>query len=130
MEAKFKCVIFEILRTTVSGNKAGAIVTSVLEYIHAHYAEDIDNDSVAAHAGYHSYYLNRLVKAATGITIRRYIIDYRMERAKNYLQQTDHGIFAIAELCGYKNLCNFSFDFKKKTGLSPSRYRANVNRMV
>ena len=71
--------------------------------------------SIAAHVGYHSYYLNRLMKSVTGTTIRQYIINYRIEVAKRYLEQTKLGIYAIAELCGYENLSNFSVDFKKKT---------------
>ena len=98
----------------------------MLEYIHAHYAEDIDNESIAAHLGYHSYYLNRLMKTVTGTTIRQYIIEYRIEVAKRHLVQTSLSILAISELCGYRNLCNFSVDFRKKTGMSPSHYRASV----
>ena len=118
-----KQMIFEIIRMLTPGQKSSVITDSVLEYIHAHYAEDIDNESVAANVGYHSYYLNRLLKAVAGTTIRQYIIDYRIEVAKRYLEQTNFSIGAVAELCGYRNLCNFSVDFKKKTGASPSAYR-------
>ncbi|MBQ3015576.1 MAG: helix-turn-helix transcriptional regulator [Clostridia bacterium] len=118
-----KQVIFEIIRLMLPGSKSNAIVNSALEYIHAHYAEDIDNESVAAHVGYHSYYLNRVMKAVLGTTLRQYIIDYRLEIAKRHLQQTGLSISAIAELSGYRNLCNFSVDFKKKTGMTPSKYR-------
>lgn len=119
-------VIFELLRIIIPGARRGAIVDSVLEYIHAHYSEDIDNESIAAHVGYHSYYLNRIMKLAIGTTIRQYIIDYRIEIAKRHLAQTKLSILAVSELCGYRNLCNFSVDFKKKTGMSPSRYRAGI----
>ena len=119
-------VIFELIRLTVGGARGSAIVDSILEYIHAHYAEDIDNESIAAHLGYHSYYLNRLMKTVTGTTIRQYIIDYRIEVAKRHLVQTSLSILAISELCGYRNLCNFSVDFRTKIGMSPSRYRASV----
>lgn len=118
-----KQMIFEIIRMLTPGQKSSVITDSVLEYIHTHYAEDIDNESVAANVGYHSYYLNRLLKAVVGTTIRQYIIDYRIEVAKRYLEQTKLSICAVAELCGYRNLCNFSVDFKKKTGASPSAYR-------
>ena len=103
------------------------IVDSVLEYIRAHYYEDIDNESVSAHVGYHSYYLNRLMKSVTGTTMRQYIINYRIGMAKRYLEQTAMGISEVSEFCGYKNLSNFSVDFKKKTGLSPSQYRDKFN---
>ena len=129
-EAKFKNVIFEIMRAAIQGSKSSATVDLMIEYIHSHYSEDIDNDSVANSVGYHSYYLNRLMKSVTGTTIRQYIINYRIEMAKRYMQQSELSICAVAELCGYKNLSNFSVDFKKKTGVSPSRYRANINRMI
>ena len=128
--AKFKNVIFEIMRIAIQGSKSSVIVNSMIEYIHSHYSEDIDNNSVADSVGYHSYYLNRLMKSVTGTTIRQYIINYRIEMAKRYLQKSELGICAVAELCGYKNLSNFSVDFKKKMGVSPSRFRANNNRIV
>jgi two-component system response regulator YesN len=124
----FKNVIFEMMRLIIQGDKGSKAVDSALEYIHNHYTEDIDNESVARYVGYHSYHLNRLIKTATGTTLRQYIINHRVGVAKRYLEQTDIAVCDISELCGYKNLSNFSIDFKKKTGISPSQYRAKCNR--
>ena len=130
VSAMFKMVIFELMRITIQGVKGSRTVDMALEYIHSHYSENIDNESVAHHVGYHSYHLNRLIKTATGTTLRQYIIKHRISVAKRYLEQTELSVFDISELCGYKNFSNFSVDFKKKTGMSPSVYRAKCSKTV
>ena len=128
--AQFKNIIFEVMRAVMVDTKSSAAVNSVLDYIHRHYAEAIDNAALSRTVGYHPYHLNRLVKSATGTTLHQYLISYRMEIAKRYLHQTDLSITAIAELCGYKNISNFSTDFSKKTGVPPVKYREGLRRMV
>ncbi len=54
------------------------------------------------------------MKSTTVTTLHQYLIGYRMEIAKPYLQETDLSITSIAELCGYKNISNFSTDFSRK----------------
>jgi len=127
--AKFKDILFEVMRAVMVGTKSSAAVNTVLDYIHRHYAKDIDNAELSRAVGYHPYHLNRLMKNATGTTLHQYLITYRIRAAKRYLTETELGISEIAELCGYMNFCNFSSDFKKKTGTSPSKYRDEIRRM-
>jgi len=121
--AHFKNIIFEVMRALMIDTKSNDAVNTVLEYIHEHYAEDIDNTAISRVVGYHPYHLNRLMKTATGTTLHKYIIGYRLEIAMRYLRETELGIADIADLCGYKNLSNFSSDFKKKAGIPPTKYR-------
>ena len=119
----FKTVLFEILRNCLWEGKNNESVNLVLDYIHNHYGEDIDNNLLAEIAGYHPYHLNRLVKNSTGTTLRQYLINYRMEIAQKLLRETEMRVSEISEVCGYKNFSNFSDDFKKKIGISPLKYR-------
>lgn len=70
------------------------------------------------------------MKSATGTTLHQYLIDYRIRMARRILHETDMRIAAVSELCGYKSISNFSTDFKKKTGISPLKYREELHRMV
>lgn len=124
----FKNVLLEIIRSYLWKDNTYDAINIVLDYIHDHYNEEIDNSTLSNLVNYHSYHLNRLMKTTTGTTIHQYIINYRLEIAKRYLQETELSINEVAELCGYKNLCNFSFDFKKRHGVSPSTYRNNTYR--
>lgn len=122
--AKFKEILFEVLRAALYRDDSGETVNTVLTYIHDHFSEDIDNNTLSHIAGYHPYHLNRLIKKATGTTLRQYLIDYRIGKAKKYLTETDRSISEISEKCGYKNLCSFSSDFKNRIGVTPQKFRS------
>ena len=126
----FKNILLEVIRHTTWEGKSIDTINSVLDYIHNHYSEEINNTILSHITGYHSYHLNRLMKCSTGTTLRQYLINYRIEAAMHYLRETNQQIFKISELCGYKNFSNFSADFKKKTGLSPSAYRRETQHLL
>ncbi len=128
--SNFKNIIFEVMRALLFDTKNSETVNTVLEYIHGHYSQDINNKSLSRAVGYHPYHLNRLMKNATGTTLHQYLIDCRISAAKRYLTESDISISEVAELCGYRNLCNFSSDFKKKAGTSPTKYREARRHMM
>ena len=55
-----------------------------------------------------------------------YIKEYRLEQAAVELVQTAKSVTQIAQNIGYDNASKFSECFKKRYGLTPSQYRANV----
>lgn len=126
----FKNILFELLRHCLLKAKNSDSVNLILNYLHTHYAEDINNTALSELVGYHPYHLNRLMKSSTGTTLRQYLINYRIENAKKLLRETDIRVAEIAESCGYKNFSNFSEDFKKKTGMSPIKYRATLQHLM
>ena len=126
----FKNIIYEIIRHISWDKKESDSINKILDYIHLHYSEDIDNKLLSSIAGYHPYHLNRLMKSSTGTTLRQYLINYRIESAKRFLRETNIQISKISEMCGYKNFSNFSTDFKKKTGLAPSAYRSETQHLL
>lgn len=128
--AIFKNVIIGIVREVNDDKKRMDAIEKILDYIHQNYSKNIDNKVLSDMAGYHSYHLNRLMKNATGTTLHQYLINYRIEMAKRHLRDTDYQISRISELCGYNNFCNFSSDFKRKTGLTPSLYRLKVQHLL
>ena len=128
--AQFKYVLLELMRATVNVSKGNDSADFILSYIQKHFSEDLTNENLASLVGYNSYHLNRLVKNATGTTLHKYLTSCRMEHARKYLRETELSVSDISELCGYKNFCNFSKDFKKKTGLSPVKYRKAVQNMI
>lgn len=124
--AIFKNILMEIIRHITLGRNNNQTINKILDYIHRHYCDEINNKLLADIAGYHPTHLNRLMKKSTGTTLRQYIINYRIEMSKQFLRGTNFTILEISEMCGYKNFCNFSCDFKRKTGLAPTYYRTQV----
>ncbi len=116
-------ILIELLRMNISGTETDRKINMVLLYIRNHFAEDISNTRLSEVFGYHPYHLNRLMKAALGTTLHRYLIFYRIEKAKRFLTDTQSTVFEISKMCGYNNFSNFSYDFKKRTGYTPLQYR-------
>ena len=81
---------------------------------------------LATRVGLSANYLSSLFHSQTGTTIRQYIADRRIEKAKRYL--ADHGwsIKEVALRLGFKNPYHFSSAFYRATGVRPSVYRLSV----
>ncbi|MGW6455292.1 helix-turn-helix transcriptional regulator [Streptomyces sp. NPDC055078] len=88
------------------------------------WAEPLDLDAVAAHAGYSRFHFVRAFKAAYGRTPGQYLSHRRIERAEEMLRTADLSVTEICTLVGFSSLGTFSTRFKKQTGLTPSEYRA------
>lgn len=69
------------------------------------------------------FHLSKLFSAEAGLTIERYFLRLKMERAKELLSEGVETISAIAWDLGYSSVQNFSTQFKKETGKTPGQYR-------
>ena len=69
-------------------------------------------------------YFSDLLKSETGKNTQEHIHYYLLEKAKTLLASTDKSINEIAYELGFEYPQNFSKLFRKKTGLSPTLYRA------
>ncbi|MBC2399140.1 helix-turn-helix domain-containing protein [Clostridium tetanomorphum] len=67
--------------------------------------------------------LKKGFKQLTGMTIRKYVITKRMEKAKELLITTNKPIESIAVEIGYKDATHFSSQFRKKYDIYPSKLR-------
>lgn len=107
--------------------KSASLVDKINQYIHEHYNEDIGRNQIAAKFYLTSEYLAKLYKKRTGSSIKSYINEYRIEKAKELLRNSDKSISDIAEAVGFDNFSYFSTMFKKVTGLSPKDYKDSVS---
>lgn len=97
--------------------------SGVVEYINASFAEKISARSISRKFGYNETYFCRRFKAATGITVMKYIQILRLEQAQKLLRNTDDEIGDIAWKCGFSDVGYFSNCFKKNFGYTPSGFR-------
>ncbi|MFE4856318.1 helix-turn-helix transcriptional regulator [Streptomyces sp. NPDC056670] len=88
------------------------------------WAEPLDLDAIAAHAGYSRYHFVRAFKAAYGRTPGQYLTLRRIERAQELLRTANLSVTEICHLVGFTSLGSFSTRFRQVTGLSPTEYRA------
>jgi len=68
-------------------------------------------------------YLGQKFKQHENMSFNEYLLQMRMERAKQLLENTDMRIYEVASEVGYSELDWFYKKFKAYTGLSASEYR-------
>lgn len=101
-----------------------SFVTSAEEYVKEHYSDpDLGVETVCEYLNVSSSYFSTAFKKATGKTFINYLTDYRMDVAVRMLDTSEYKSYEIAELVGYADPNYFSYAFKKKVGVSPSKYR-------
>ena len=119
-----KSLLIQLARSTLlSKAKINHIANQLICYLQEHYQEDITGEQLASAFNYHTYHINRIMRSATGTTVHKYLIQYRIFVAKNLLINTNMSIDEIAAEVGFKNTPYFSNSFKKIVGCSPSHFR-------
>lgn len=106
--------------------KSYTIIDKAKKYIHENYKEDITRKDVAASVFLTPDYLAKMFKAETGIAVKDYINDYRIEKAKSLLKSSDISVSMVASEVGFDNFSYFSTVFKKITGVSPAAFRKEI----
>ena len=80
-------------------------------------------DDIANKFFFSKSYIISCFKNEFGISPKQYIIQKKIETAKNMLLETDMSIKAIAEMLHFADSHHFSNTFKKQTGLAPVEFR-------
>lgn len=99
------------------------ITYTMIDYIHSNYAESLTLEKLADYIHLNKYYVSSLFKKETGMTFNNYLTDYRIERAKLLLKESNDLLADISQQVGYSDPAYFSRIFKKKTSMSPLCYR-------
>lgn len=100
------------------------VVEQIMNYIEDHYSEKISLDQIAENMYLSPFYISRIFKSETGNAPIRYLINIRLEKARELLEGGYEGsIQEVAALVGYDDAYHFSKLFKKRYGISPSQAR-------
>ena len=99
-------------------------ITAAAEYINIHYYKDVSIEDLCRISGYSPAHLRRLFLKTFGMSPRDYIIEKRIEMAKEMLFDVpEKTIGEISDLLGIGSSSYFCKIFREKTGLSPNEYR-------
>ena len=104
------------------------LIKDVCEYLFIHYNQAINLEKLTVKFSVSKFYLSHLFKKETGKSIGAYLEDIRMLRAKELLHDNAFSISEVASLVGFPDNNYFTKAFKKKTGLTPSKYRLNASK--
>jgi len=98
-------------------------INSSIKYMGENYLKKDFSLQVAAEKSYISdTYFRKLFKQEFGISPKQYVIQHRIKYAASLIIAGYYTLQEISELCGYTDYKHFSVEFKKVTGVSPSKY--------
>lgn len=98
-------------------------INRVLEYIQAHYHEDLSLKALAEVACVSPHYFSAYFKTETGRNYKAHLTGVRMEQALHLVLDTDLKTYEIAERVGYNNVRRFVDTFRGLYQMSPMDYR-------
>jgi AraC-like DNA-binding protein len=105
------------------------IINAITEMIH--YSDDAlkinFSDYISEKLGYDYTYLSNLFSSVKGTTIQQFIIIHKIEKAKELLLYDELNLTEISYKLHYSSVAHLSNQFKKITGLSPSRFKQLKN---
>lgn len=102
------------------------MLRQALAYIQEHLSEGMTLETIANHLGISQYYFSHLFKQSMGVSPYQYILQQRVERAKQLLMQSELAIAEIALECGFANQNHLARHFRNLVGISPKTFRGKA----
>ena len=93
------------------------------DFIFSHLHDRITLEDLAVEADCNPNYLSQLFKECEGISISGYILQEKINRAKNLLIYSDYSYIEIATYLGFSSQSHLGTQFKKHTGYTLRQYR-------
>ncbi len=102
-------------------------LAQVIDYMRANLIEDISISDLAKLAHMSESHFSRSFKQSMGTAPHQYLMQQRVERAKQLLEKRSATISTIALDCGFANQTHLTKVFRQKTGMTPKAYQAQSN---
>lgn len=100
-------------------------VARAVDIIRRDFAEPLRLQTVAENCGQSLRQLQRKFQSAFGITAQEFLIRTRVVAAARLLEDTDLSSAEVAKRTGFIDASSFAVQFKKRTGVTPTDYRAS-----
>lgn len=103
--------------------QAETYIKKVLQFIDTNYSRDISMDDISKHIGLNRSYFSSLFKEKMKLSPQQYLINYRINKACELMNNNSLSISDISRSVGYNDPLGFSKIFKKLKGCSPREFR-------
>lgn len=99
-------------------------IADCIDYIYDHLHTRITIHDLSGYVNLNPSYLSRLFKKETGMTVSAYIQNKKIETAQNMLIYSDYTLSQISSTLAFPSQSYFTEIFHKRTGMTPTKYRA------
>ncbi|MCQ6560994.1 AraC family transcriptional regulator [Paenibacillus mendelii] len=116
--------IIRLLSDRKGFNRKEKLVEEIIEYVSYHIHDPmLSVEEIADHIALTGKYVRHLFHEQYGMPLSNFILNERIGKVKELLEQTSLQITDIAEQSGFQTKSHFFTAFKKATGMTPSQYR-------
>lgn len=119
------CALTPKLQTD-QGGLSPRKLKQAIDYIQANLYQDLRQAAIAQELGMTQSYFCTLFKQSVGMTPHQYVLQQRIERAKQLLECSEMAIAEIALQCGFANQSHFTKHFHRFTNSTPRVYRESL----
>ena len=102
----------------------------IIDYIQAYLDSDLSLNKLANSVQMSPHYFSRLFKETTGFTPHQYVINCRIEKAKDLLKQGKISIAEIAKEVGFVDQSHLHRCFKRKVGITPKQFSQQYKKIM
>lgn len=121
--------LFIVIENTNS-NKNSLMIKNILAYITSNLEKDLSLENISNKFSFSPTYFSKLFKDIIGINYFEFLLNQKIVKAKELLETTNMRIYNISLNVGYEDVSYFNRIFKKRTGLSPDKYRKNLKQTL
>lgn len=99
-----------------------------LDLINERIGEDLSLRELALETSLSVFHFARAFKAATGVAPHQYVLERRVARAKQLLEEGQLTLTEISNVCGFASQAHLTNVFKRMIGVTPGVYRSQTAR--
>ncbi len=122
-DVEISCTLYHLLGILHSAPVSVRRTEAAVLYIQTHYMDDLCTEQLASLCNMSLFHFSRCFKAEMNVSPLVYVHLLRMQKAKEYLLNSDYSITHIANLVGFSDASYFARLFKQKTGYLPKDFR-------
>ena len=118
-------LIFREVQKKYVSPSTDLLILPAVERIRSEFASnDISVSALSSSCGISEAYFRRIFLNKYGVSPKEYIIELRMNYAKQLLLSGEFPISSVAELCGYTEPTHFSREFSRRVGITPAKFKS------
>jgi AraC family transcriptional regulator len=118
---------FSRLPAIYKGGLASGPLKRVIEHINEHLQDELSLVELSRIAKLSPHHFATAFKASTGISPHRYVIERRINRARDLLLREEKTISEIAVAVGFSSQSHLTMNFRRKMGVTPRKFRESLD---